>query len=144
MVELFLANKGILLAAPQDYIDYVQGALCQGAPGWADLIAALATIDSNAGPLPTWFPGVTAYQEPAKLANEPLSPAGDYDGDGLTNKEEFDNVIAAGGGINAFVMAATWFNADGTEPLPVAGLVSLGFLAAMSTLGGFVTIRRKK
>jgi len=36
----------------------------------------------------------------------------------VTNMEEYDNVIAAGGDRMLFALVATWPFADGTEPVP--------------------------
>lgn len=48
---------------------------------------------------------VTALRSGAKTADEPFSDEGDLDSDGVTNGDEYDNVIASGGAMNAFLVA---------------------------------------
>ena len=52
---------------------------------------------------------------------EPYDGAGDLDEDGVTNATEFQNVVNAGGGVPAFVAAATDPTLDGTEDAPRGG-----------------------
>ncbi len=49
---------------------------------------------------------------------EPLSGAGDVDGDGLSNAVEFQNARTAGTGVDGFILAALDPARDGTEPGP--------------------------
>jgi hypothetical protein len=46
---------------------------------------------------------------------EPYSTEGDYDGDGVPNGVEYQNVLAAGGNVHDFAVAATDPTMDGTE-----------------------------
>jgi len=76
----------------------------------------------------------------AKSANEPFAWDGDLDGDGYTNLEEYQFVSAAGGSREQFVYAASGgFAGPG---VPVAGLLGLGLLAAVSGAAGFLTLRK--
>jgi hypothetical protein len=51
----------------------------------------------------------------AKAPNEPYAGDGDYDADGESNEDEYDAVIAAGGGLAAFIEAATTAPAEEGE-----------------------------
>lgn len=75
-----------------------------------------------------------------------LRGGGDYDNDGLTNLQEYTAVASVGGSPLLFAQAATdatnfW---AGNPAVPVAGLVGLGLLAGACTLGGALSLRRKK
>ena len=77
----------------------------------------------------------------AKAAGEPLSPQGDPDADGLSNKEEYDNTVLAGFGKSEYVIAALSPILDGsTDPAdlptgnPLGMAMLAGLLAAMGTL----------
>ena len=64
---------------------------------------------------------------PGKTVNEPFSAEGDCDGDGTSNIEEYEYVVACGGDIDAFVTAASenspfW---EENPALPVAGIIGL-------------------
>jgi len=75
----------------------------------------------------------------SKAANEPFSGDGDFDGDGVSNKQEFLNVAANQGGVIDFVEAATNANQSG-EPLPLAAwpaVIGLG-------IAGWTLLRRRR
>jgi LPXTG-motif cell wall-anchored protein len=82
----------------------------------------------------------------SKSANEPLSPEGDFDFDGLSNIDEYDLVILAGLDEAAYVEAAT--NASpfwsGNPAVPVTGIIGLSLLGAMFACGGAVGLRKKR
>jgi hypothetical protein len=71
-----------------------------------------------------------------------LAADADYDGDGYTNKEEYDFIAAQGGSPTDYAFAATGGIAG--AGVPVAGLVGLGLLAGASAIGGALLLRRKK
>ena len=77
---------------------------------------------------------------PAKALNEPFSAEGDCDGDRTSNIEEYEYVVACGGGIESFVLAASENSPFWSEnpALPVAGIVGLLLLCAGVT---FATAR---
>ncbi len=82
---------------------------------------------------------------PSKDVDEPFSAPGDFDRDGLSNLEEYNQVLAAGGDIDTFVAAASdpspfW---PGNPALPVAGLAGLGVLAAAFVVGGAFAVRKR-
>lgn len=80
-------------------------------------------------PQPTGKAGeYMVFSDGAKQAVvQPYAAEGDFDGDGATNKTEFDNVQAVGGGIVEFITAATDPNADGMEmPDPMGCSSSTG------------------
>ncbi len=82
----------------------------------------------------------------AKAANELFSASGDIDGDGVSNVDEYDAVIAAGGSDEDALIAILndtpfWF---GNPALPVGAPLALGALAAAMTLIGSRVLRRKK
>lgn len=69
---------------------------------------------------------------PDKSANEPFSAEGDCDGDGTSNIEEYEYVVAAGGGMDAYVTVASvndpsW---QGNPATPTAGTAGLLLLCA--------------
>ena len=89
-----------------------------------------------------------AYQayNAGKTTEEPLSATGDYDGDGLTNLDEYLQVIAAGGDEFVFADAASdptpfW---EGNPAVPVAGVIGLGLLLGGLAAGGALALRRRK
>ena len=75
-----------------------------------------------------------------------LAPNGDADGDGVTNIQEYNNVIAAGGGIAEYVQAVYNPLTDGSDlaSLPVAGLAGLGALFSVLGASTAMVARRKK
>jgi hypothetical protein len=58
---------------------------------------------------------------PAVQAADSILAASDYDGDGVSNAQERQNVIAAGGDADDFIEAAVDPQSDGTPPPPPAG-----------------------
>jgi hypothetical protein len=70
-------------------------------------------------PAPTKAPSAAA-------STEPYSAEGDFDGDGISNAVEYQNVLAAGGTIDDFALAATDPDRDGTDvgPPGIAGDVN--------------------
>jgi len=78
-------------------------------------------------------------------AGERFSATGDLDNDGLDNVTEYDQVMAAGGDLETFVMAATDPNNfwPGNPDLPIAGIVGLGLLAGSILTGAAFALRKK-
>ncbi len=72
---------------------------------------------------------------PAADPNEPFSAAGDLDGDCTNNLTEYNNVIAQGGVMSDFVIAATSPDLDGSEPIRTPGGPSGGCLIATAAYG---------
>ena len=80
-----------------------------------------------------------------KTSSEPFAADGDYNGDGITNKQAYDLVTAAGGDRFTFVRAAAgnspfW---TGNTALPVTGLIGLAILACACAAAGTFSTRRK-
>lgn len=106
--------------------------------GIAEVFAAYATFSQTS--IDRWtgyalmFGGEVPYTE-AKAANEPLSPEGDYDGDGYTNLEEAQAVSSA----EEYAIAASGGYAG--PGVPVAGLAGLALLAI--GLAGAVALKKK-
>ena len=69
-----------------------------------------------------------------KSPHEPFSGAGDIDGDGITNADEYAAVVSGGGSIDTFAQVALYW--PGSGPLPVAGIIGLGALASVIALAG--------
>jgi len=90
------------------------------------------------------IPYFTIYGTASKSATEPFSAEGDYNGDGLSNKEAYDLVTAAGGGREAFVQAAASDNGfwQGNPALPVAAMPALCALAAGLLAVGGIRLRK--
>lgn len=89
------------------------------------------------------LPGIEIYGVTGKAAGEPFSAEGDYNGDGLTNKETYDATVGAGGDMAGYVSNATgddpfW---AGNPNLPAVGLLGLAALIGSLALGGIA--RRK-
>jgi len=80
-----------------------------------------------------------------KTADEPFSGAGDYNGNGDTNKSVYDTISGGGGGRPEFIAAASGFNPwyTGNPSLPVAGVVGLALLAGVCAWAGAHTLRKK-
>jgi len=128
-------------------------------PDLAPQIAAEAMYDNADWQIIAWYFGFAwadAYHDPVwwfflpdvfladyPLVNLPnLRADGDFDGDGSSNLAEYNFVAARGGSPLDFAAAAT--NAFAGPGVPVVGLVGLGLLAGACTLGGALSIRRKK
>lgn len=83
----------------------------------------------------------------AKANDGTIAANGDLDGDGKTNLQEAQEVIAVGGGMELFVKAATdrtnmW---PGNPEIPVGTIATLGAIAGILIAGGSViAIRWKK
>jgi hypothetical protein len=98
--------------------------------------------------VPEGLPRIAQYKVftgSGKASNEIFSADGDLDGDGLTNQEEYDQVVAAGGDRDVFVRAAMdpgnfW---PGNPALPLAGLLGLALLSGAASVGGVYVIRKK-
>jgi Leucine-rich repeat (LRR) protein len=78
------------------------------------------------------------YREPGKGADEPFSAEGDCDGDGVSNVEEYEYVVASGGDIDDFAMQAAenspfW---SGNPDVPALNAIGLVLLALGIGLGG--------
>lgn len=81
----------------------------------------------------------------AKSIGEPFSAVGDYNGDGMTNKEAYDLVEAAGGDRTTFVQAAASDNGlwKGNPALPAAELTTLVAMALGLAAAGAVRMRKR-
>jgi hypothetical protein len=80
----------------------------------------------------------------AKTVNEPFSGDGDLDGDGVSNLQEYLNVIGNGGGIEFYLLAATSPNLDGTESLPAPTAFWLVVLALLLATFGAANRHRHR
>lgn len=95
---------------------------------------------------PQW-PTFSVYGSagPAKMAGEPFSGAGDYNGDTVTNAATWAGVAGAGGTVADFVAGAS--GADefypGNPLLPAAGLLGLAALVSAIAGGGAFVLRKK-
>lgn len=78
----------------------------------------------------------------------PLSPEGDLDGDGWTNLQEYNNVIASGGDEQDYIEAAMNPNDNGSNVLspglPVAGGTGLLLLIGAFGAAGVLRVKRRK
>jgi len=116
-----------------------------------DFVAVLLTISSE---LQLALGGIaltnsyTVLGAGAKDLSEPLSPGGDPDGDGLTNAEEYANVIADGGDEADYVAAALNPLLDGSaasaSALPVGGIAAAGALMLALGAASAALLRRRK
>lgn len=79
----------------------------------------------------------------AKTPTEPFSGAGDLDGDGTSNVEEFDNVIAMGGDFDDFLFSALSTTTNGSLPLPAHSRTGLGACVGMMLALGLWVRRRR-
>jgi hypothetical protein len=95
------------------------------------LAALLAVSPEMRGHLAANFALTGDYQT---TAGEPLSAAGDADGDGHDNGEEYESIRAAGGGMQDYVNAAMSPRIIGDRPLPAAGVMALVLLAVALAL----------
>jgi hypothetical protein len=77
-------------------------------------------------------------QEPGKGVDEPFSAQGDCDGDGASNVEEYEYVVAAGGDIDDFAMQAAENNPfwEGNPDVPAVTAMGLMLLALGIGLAG--------
>jgi len=71
-----------------------------------------------------------------------LRGGGDLDGDGYTNLQEYEYMVARGASPTQYAYAASGGFAG--QAVPVVGLVGLGLLAAACSVGGAMALRRKK
>ncbi len=129
LADLYSQNRTTMLGETQ--YDAWKSALFGGAD-YANFLGAMVTMDSVnvAGVAGLQFTGPYTTYAPTKTTTESLSATGDYDGDGVSNKQEYDNVMAWGGTVDDYVEAATSLDSDGTAgELPVAGLAGLVALA---------------
>ena len=71
---------------------------------------------------------------------------GNFDGDDLTNAEEWAAVLAAGKGLDEFLLAATDPNNfwPGNPEIPVAGVIGAGLLAGTLLIAAAHALRRKQ
>ncbi len=82
----------------------------------------------------------------SKANDGAIAANGDLDGDGKTNLQEAQEVIAVGGGMELFVRAATdrtnmW---PGNPEIPVGTIATLGVITGILIAGGSVLIIRKR
>ena len=106
----------------------------------ATLSGGLTTLAGLIAVLDVGLPDFEVYGV-AKTALEPFSGAGDYDGNGDTNKV----VAACSDGPAEFVAAASgeYFPYPCNSNMPVAGIFGLALLAGACVMGGAASIRRK-
>lgn len=148
----FPAFGGALLAPGFGYVAAMNTAAAVasglGDPTLAASLATAATDSTTLGTtmvgLPTTLPVMEIYGV-AKTATEPFSGSGDYNGNGDTNKQVYDSVVATGGNRAAFVADASGFNVwyQGNPALPAVGLIGLALLTGVTALGGALSIRKK-
>jgi PKD repeat protein len=143
--ELFLDDIATLAATNTKLADFAQ---------YGDLFAALigsseamkTSVNQIFALLGAPLPSFSEYVVFGNAkAGDLFSADGDLDGDLLTNKDEYDQVVAVGGGIDTFVDAATdpgnfW---PGNPDLPVAGILGLGLLAGSLLAGAALSFRKK-
>ncbi|HUW62678.1 MAG TPA: chitobiase/beta-hexosaminidase C-terminal domain-containing protein [Candidatus Bathyarchaeia archaeon] len=104
----------------------------------ADVFAAGA-VAMNAVEIP-----VMPILGAGKVDPPPLSPLGDYDGDGITNLDAYNLVMDAGGDYEDFVAAAGGgFWTTGNPDLPAVGLLGLAALVSVIAAGGAFVLRKK-
>jgi len=132
---LFIQTQLVGAYAPYAMSTANQAVLAMLAGDVGDLIPLL-------GPAST-LPEIEIYGVTGKAAGEPFAAEGDYNGDGLTNKETYDATVGAGGDMASYVSNATgddpfW---SGNPNLPAVGLVGLAALIGSLALGGIA--RRK-
>lgn len=117
------------------------------------VLAALFTLSSPSDMktyldsiLPVSLAGTYVSVTSAKAANEPLSPEGDADSDGMSNQDEYDAIILLGGNEADYVESATNPELLGQLPgaLPVTGSIGLGLLVGAGATGGLMALRRRK
>lgn len=133
-----------------------------GAPVPLGLLATISSdwIDAIEAKYPA-LDGLLApytFDNEAKAAVEILAAEGDFDGDGVSNLQEFlgtlneDSPLTAGS-LDDLILATmelttvtegAWPWLDSNPALPVGGGLGLGLLAAAAALGGALTLRRKK
>jgi hypothetical protein len=106
--------------------------------------AARTTADALLGGGVAHLPHLADYNifGAAKTTGEPFSADGDIDGDGISNGDEYDQVVAVGG--NAEVAAQAIMDPlnlwPGNPALPVVGAAGLALLAGALAFAG---LRRK-
>ncbi len=145
---LFLEDVAALAALEPDFAalalfgDYFAGMIGSSS-------AMKDTVNGLIFALTSGYTGLPSYAEYVVFnygkAGDLYSAGGDLDGDGRTNLTEYNQVVAVGGGIDTFVIAATdpdnfW---PGNPELPVAGILGLGLLAGSLLAGAALAIRKK-
>jgi hypothetical protein len=116
-----------------------------GSGRYEEVAAAYATMGTEGMTAVNWLlyifaDGFAAYEN-GKTLTEPLSAEGDYDGDGHSNLDEYNYVVAQGGSIMDYVSAA----AGGSfgPGMPVGSLVGLGMLLTACAAAGVAAARKK-
>jgi hypothetical protein len=151
--EFALLAWGLCTSPNQDLIDVFEAnkALTDtwwsGYPGLSELFAGYVTMEySNFTAFvgwalldPTWV--MASY---TNTPSEPYSPTGDLDGDGVSNLDEYNNVMGRGGTREEYVFAATHAWTDGSSAVPLAGIIGIGVLATACAVGGVTVIRKKR
>jgi len=145
---LFLEDVATLAAVEPDF-----AALALFSDLFAGMIGSSTemkdTINALIYALTSGYTGLPQYAEYVVFGvgkEGPLFGAdGDLDGDGLTNLTEWNQIVAAGGGIDTFVDAATdpdnfW---TGNPDLPVTGILGLGLLAGAVLMSAARALRKK-
>jgi hypothetical protein len=92
------------------------------------LLADYTQVTCSAGvcmPAPTRNTAATGefldFEAAPRAPDEPYAADGDLDGDGVSNLTEYNNIVAQGGSLESFVIAATSDELDGTEPVRSEG-----------------------
>ena len=75
---------------------------------------------------------------------EPFSPEGDLDGDGLTNLQEFDLVVAAGGTVEDYIAAVDPALVTEDPAMPVYGGLGLAVVAFACAVAGAHVLRKRR
>lgn len=116
---------------------------------YAELFAGLLGLNAGMQASAASIIGVADASDYAIFGDAKVGPLfaadGDLDGDGKTNAAEYAAVLAAGGDLDVFLMAATdpynlW---PGNPDLPVAGIIGLGLLAGGMLMSAAVALRKK-
>jgi hypothetical protein len=139
-----------LSAAMPDYIAASVGTSATMRASWEMLFKALT--DGELG-MPVVPPATIAsyvvFTGSDKAAGEPFSGDGDFDGDGISNADEYAAVSAVYTDPDVIAEVAALAITDshnlwpGNPEMPVGGMVGLGLLASALVLGGRLAIRKK-
>lgn len=105
----------------------------------------IQVFGESSGGLPS-YSQYRVYGTTAKAAHEPFSSEGDLDGDGLSNLEEYEAVLAAGGDLEVALQAMSsdspfW---EGNPALPVGKPFALGILVAVIVLVGARMVKKSQ
>ncbi len=103
----------------------------------------IQVFGAGSGGLPS-YADYRVYGTGSKTVSEPFSSTGDLDGDGISNIDEYNAVLAAGGNLEIAILAMSndspfW---PGNPALPVAKPLALGILVAIILLLGMRMARK--